>query len=218
MSNGLNSTPGRRDPHAPRLRGEARQERKRRSRLGFLIAIPMALGLVGVSAVVWQSSSAAFSATTDNAGNSWATGTVALSDDDSASAMFSVGSMLPGDTGSKCIQLTYTGTQNAVVKLYQTAATGTTLRPYIDLVITEGTGGNFGTCTGFTPGTAIFTGTLDNFVTNRTDYTSGAGTSNQMSTSSTRTYKIDWTFNASAPNNTQGQSSTATFQWEARGV
>ncbi|MFN8052559.1 MAG: hypothetical protein U0Q22_14025 [Acidimicrobiales bacterium] len=205
-------------PDRPLRRG-ARRDRRRRSRLGVLVALPMAMSIVGVSAIVWQSSSAAFSATTSNAGNSWATGTVAVSDDDSAAAMFTVPSMLPGDTGSKCIKLTYTGTQNALVKLYQTAATGATLRPYIDVVITEGTGGTFASCTGFSSTSTIFTGTLDAFVTGKTDYTSGVGSATQMNTgATTRTYKIDWTFNAAAPNTTQGQSSTVTFQWEARGV
>ncbi|MFN8052558.1 MAG: hypothetical protein U0Q22_14020 [Acidimicrobiales bacterium] len=201
------------------LRGDARRDRRRRSRLGFLVALPMAMSMLGVSAIVWSSSSAAFSATTSNPGNSWSTGTVGLSDDAASAAMFSVPSLLPGDTGSKCIKLTYTGSQNAVVKLYNLGATGATLQPYIDLVITEGTGGTFGSCTGFSSTSTIYTGALDAFVTGKTNYASGVGSATQMNTSATtRTYKIDWTFNAAAPNTLQGQSATVTFAWEARGV
>ena len=50
-----------------------------------------------------------FSATTQNAGNEISTGTVAISDNDLGSALYNVTGAMPGDSVSKCIKTTYTG-------------------------------------------------------------------------------------------------------------
>lgn len=68
-----------------------------------------AAGVVLVSGMVLQVSSAAFTGTTDNAGNAWTAGTVTLTDDDATSAMFSSTAQVPGDSETNCIEVTYTG-------------------------------------------------------------------------------------------------------------
>ncbi|MDP9398640.1 MAG: hypothetical protein M3P96_12860 [Actinomycetota bacterium] len=93
-------------------------------------------------------------ATTANGPNTWSAGTVAISDDDTGSAMFTATALRPNDTGNKCILVTYNGSLAASVKLYA-AATGT-LGTYLDLTVQKGTGGSFANCTGFT-GAAIYT-------------------------------------------------------------
>ena len=50
-----------------------------------------------------------FSATTQNAGNEISTGTVAISDNDAGSALYNITGAKPGDTVSRCIRTTYTG-------------------------------------------------------------------------------------------------------------
>jgi hypothetical protein len=70
-------------------------------------AVPLAV--VASGAMVWQSSYSAFSATTASPTNNWSAGTVALSDDDSNTAMFTASNLKPGATGVKCIAVTSTG-------------------------------------------------------------------------------------------------------------
>ncbi|GAB1645806.1 hypothetical protein KRMM14A1259_62290 [Krasilnikovia sp. MM14-A1259] len=164
---------------------------------------------------MWQASSAAFTASTNNAADSWNAGTVALSDDDSGSAMFSANLLRPGSTGEKCIKLTYNGSLSGNVKLYSSAVSGA-LAPYIDLVIEEGTGGDFGSCTGFAAaGGPTYTGTLASFGTTKTDFTSGVGTFAPTGAGQIRTYHISYTVNASTPDSAQGATASATFNWQA---
>ena len=136
---------------------------RRRAEEDRLTALPKAAlalrwgtALVASSAMVFQASSAAFNATTSDGPNTWSAGTVAISDDDSATAMFTATNLKPLQTGTKCIQVTYDGSLAAAVKLYG-AASGT-LGTYLNLTVEEGTGGTFASCTGFT-GTSVYSGT-----------------------------------------------------------
>jgi hypothetical protein len=179
-----------------------------------LLAFAMLVGLFGSGFVVWRTSQAAFTATTSNAGNNWTAGTVTLTDDDANAAMFSATGLVPGNSGSKCILVTYGGDVSASVKLYSTSVTGT-LDPYIDLTIEIGTPGSFSSCPTFS-GTSIYSGTLDAFGTSMTTFASGVGTWAPTGAGQTRTYKFSWTLNASTPDAMQGATTSASFQWEAR--
>ena len=75
------------------------------------------LALIASSALIWNASSSAFRAETSNGTNNWASGTVAISDDDTGSAMFNVSGLKPGDTGTRCIAVTYEGALAAAVEL-----------------------------------------------------------------------------------------------------
>jgi hypothetical protein len=83
--------------------------------------------------------------------NSLAAGTVAIGDNDTGSAIFSMTGMKPGSTDTGCIQVTYTGSLASTVRLYTTTA-GTGPDPYINLVVTRGdtSSGSFDSCTNFT--------------------------------------------------------------------
>src|SRR5215210_6519623 len=72
-----------------------------------------------------------FSATTQNAGNEISTGTVAISDNDLGSALYNITGAKPGDTVSRCIRTTYTGSLPADVHLYTTSPPGA-LAQYVD--------------------------------------------------------------------------------------
>src|SRR3546814_16306626 len=65
-----------------------------------------AAGVVLVSGMVLQVSSAAFTDTTDNAANSWDAGTVAI-ENDAGSAMFASTAPAPGDTEAQCLMVSY---------------------------------------------------------------------------------------------------------------
>src|SRR5665647_332083 len=76
---------------------ESRMSRPSR-RAARLIGVGTALVAVAASAaLVWQASYSAFSATTANPNNTWAAGSVVLSDDDSSdTAMFTATLLKPG--------------------------------------------------------------------------------------------------------------------------
>ncbi|MEU7904999.1 hypothetical protein [Actinoplanes sp. NPDC049118] len=177
-------------------------------------AVTVAGGIAVSSGVMWQASSAAFTASTSNAADTWTAGTVALGDDDTGSAMFAATNLRPGSTGAKCIKLTYNGSLSGNVRLYSSAVSGA-LAPYVDLVVEEGTGGDFGSCTGFTPAGTDFSGTLSTFGTTKTDFTSGVGTFAPTGAGQARTYRFTYTVNALTPDAAQGATASATFNWQA---
>ena len=61
-----------------------------------------------------------FSATTSDTGNSLATGTVVLNDNDSSSPMFTLSALKPGDTDTSCVQVSFAGTLTSHVRVYGT--------------------------------------------------------------------------------------------------
>lgn len=176
------------------------------------------VGLVASGALVWRGTSAAFTAQTSNAANAWTTGSVALTDDDGAAAMFTATGLLPGDQGENCITVDYDGSVATSVKLYRSASADVdTVAQHIDLVITEGTGGGFGDCTGFVAdGAAIYSGTLATFTTTKLAYASGVGAWAPDDATDSKVYKFEYTLNAATPDAKQGKTTTATFQWEAQ--
>jgi hypothetical protein len=184
-----------------------------------LVAIPAALAVSGL--VVAQSSYSAYSATTVNPTSNWATGTVALTDDDANAAAFTASNLKPGSTGSRCIVVSSTGSLPAAVKLYGTgAATTNALASNINLTVTQGTGGSFGSCTGYTPlasGATLYNGTLAGFGTSSTGYSTGLGNWAPTGTGNeSRTYQITYTVAGNAPDTTQGGTASLGLTFETQ--
>lgn len=178
-------------------------------RLGVAL---VAFVVIGASVVV--SSRSAFSATTENASNSWTAGTVTITDDDAGVAMFTPTAMKPGDSNTNCIVATYSGTLvPADVKLYGVSG-GTGLDAYLDVTIDLGTGGAFGNCTGFVLGSTPFTGTLATFAATHTNFTNGIAGWSPAANPESQTYRI--TVSLQDNNAAQGLNGTATFTWEAQ--
>ena len=201
----------------------ARRPSRKIATIVTLVAIPAALAVSGL--VVAQSSYSAYSATTVNPTSNWAAGTVALTDDDANTAAFTASNLKPGSTGSRCIVVTSTGTLPAVVKLYGTGAASTkALADNINLTVTQGTGGSFGSCTGYTPlatGSSVYTGTLGGFAANATTYAAGTGTWNTAGVATgagaeTRTYQLNYSVRTETTNDTQGGTAALGFTWEAQ--
>lgn len=176
-------------------------------------AVGAAASFLVMSAIVMQSSQAAFSAATENTGNSWAAGTVAITDNDAGSALFNVSGLVPGDTQTKCIAVTYNGSEAAAVKLYARIDGGTGLGDYLNLQVTRGTGGD-ASCTGFTAGENVYTGTLSNMASTNTSFATGAGTWAPTGPAQTATYRLTYTLQDD--NNAQGKNVQSTFTWEAQ--
>jgi Tfp pilus assembly protein PilW len=191
----------------------------RTARLAGWIAIPVALLTSGL--VISQASYSAFSSVASNPASNWTAGSVAIADDDAGSALFTATALKPGSTGTKCIAVTSSGSLASIVKLYGVGSTTTNgLSSFITLTVTQGTGGNFGSCTGFTPlaaGSAVFSGTLAAFGSTATNYATGLGTWAPTGASpETRVYRLTYTVDAAAPNTSQNGTAAVAFTWEAQ--
>lgn len=177
-------------------------------------------GVILSGFLVMSGSRAAFSDTTDNTGNSFTAGTVTLTDDDSATVLFNVSNMSPGDSVQDCIRVTYSGsiTDPAAVKVYSAGFTDSSdLANWLNVTIEEGNGGVFGDCTGWViEGAAIESGgDLIAFDTAHTDYASGAGAWDPSGTPESKTYRFTFALDAATPDTEEGASVTALgFTWE----
>ena len=167
----------------------------------------------------------AFSATTSNNNNQFSAGSVSISDNHSASALYDVSGATPGTSSTaSCIKVTYSGSLASTVKLYRSAFTGGTgLDTYLNLAITKGTG-NQTDCSDFTPassGSSVYNSTLSGLGTSFGDAAAitltNAGGSSTWSSSDAVTYK----FVASLPSNVSSSANgkvtgTHSFTWEAQ--
>jgi hypothetical protein len=178
-------------------------------------AVPVGVLLSGV--LVWQSSHAAFTAQTANPSNSWSSGTVALADNDSDTALFSATGLKPGTYPARCIHVTYGGTLAADVKMYAASAQVTgDLRPHLTLTIdVETISGTpvFGTCSTAVTSTRIYSGTLADLPTTHGGWSNGAGTW-AATQGQTRQYRLAYT--VADDNQAQGKTADAVFTWEAQ--
>lgn len=184
--------------------------RTRILRTAILAAVLAGILLSGV--LVWGASSAAFSGVTGNPADSWSAGSVTISDDDGGAALVTVSGLMPGDSGDKCITVTYTGNVAAAVRLYATGVTGT-LGTYLDATIEQGNGGSFGSCTSFVS-ELTSTSTLAAFTAARTSYATGFGTWAPTGAAQTRTYRIAWSMRGD--NAAVGTSVSFTLNWTAQ--
>ena len=206
------------------------------------VAVP--LGLVASLALTWGSTHAAFSASTGNAGNSWQTGSVVLTDSDSGSALFTTDSAVspndsalkPGSTRSRCIRLDYTGSLPADIRMYVGTPTSgaNALDPYLVMSVERGSDVTSTTtvaadCTGFvanaTPTflyntqqanvpTSDASKTLAHLKTAHADYEQGVVVNPNTLPNTYLTLRISYA--VKDDNGAQNKQSSATFTWEAR--
>jgi len=203
-------------------------------------AVPVGLLLAGV--FVWQSTSAAFTATTDNPGNSWRAGTVVLTDSAGGTALFDStadGALHPGSTRSRCIRVDYTGDLTADIRLSVTTPVSgaVTLDPYLVLSVERGQDVTAATAvapdcsTGFRSassptflfntasagsGSADHAKTLAALKTAAPDYASGLPVGGPVAGGTSMTFRI--AYSVLDDNAAQDTRSTASFTWEARNV
>jgi predicted ribosomally synthesized peptide with SipW-like signal peptide len=167
----------------------------------------------------------AFSSQTSSTGNSFAAGTVLITDNDVDTAMLSLTNAQPGATDTSCILVTYSGSLSSTVKLYGSISGG--LAPYLTLTITRGDDPTpvFDDCVGFQPDLTdyvgagqgvIYQGTLAAFPAN---YAAGlvdpvGGSPETWTSPEARVYRF--AVSVANDNNAQGENATASFTWEAR--
>jgi hypothetical protein len=178
----------------------------------------LALAFILVALLVVTSSRAAFVAQNDNSTNQVTSAAIALSDNDSGTAMFAnVTGLMPGTNVDRCIDVTYTGTVDpTAVLLYISGAPTGTLSPYLNLTIDVGvdTADAFRTCTAFVSSATVYTGTLANFATTYGGYATGATTWDPVGSPETRTFRFRLAVQDNAA--AAGLTSTFGFSWETR--
>jgi hypothetical protein len=196
-----------------------RKPTARVGRIAAAAATPVAI--VAASAMVWQSSYAAFSGSTRNSGNDWSTGSVTLTDDDSGSARFQVGSMTPGDSETKCIKVTANATVPGTVRGYvvNPVPSPQGLEERIMITVKAGTGGDFASCSGFVSEETVIPGASLSQLAPSSSYAAGVGGWDVGAGSNTRTYQITWTFDTAgmsqpAIDQLQGSHTGIDLQWE----
>ncbi|CAN5378717.1 hypothetical protein BH09ACT10_BH09ACT10_04430 [soil metagenome] len=188
-------------------------------RIGTAIATPVAI--LVAAALIWHTSYAAFSGTTRNSGNNWATGSVALTDDDAGSARFQANNLVPGQTETKCIVVTATATVPGVVKGYAVnpVVSPQGLQDHVFITIHHGTGGSFGSCVSFVDGGTTIPRTSLTALAAYSNYANGAGSWPVTAGTQSRTYQITWEFDTTGLSQTeldalQGSQTGIDLQWE----
>jgi hypothetical protein len=204
-----------------------RGRRSTRTRLTATATTLLAVTLITLAAT-W----AAFTDTTQNPGNTLATGTVTLTDNDTGAHLLDLTGLKAGDTThGTCITVTYTGTIPAHLRLYGTTGNGPLgggLDQYLDLKITRGTTNatTFPDCATFTPDTTNYAGLGAGIIYNSTLQafadTHTAGLHDPRTTTideawtpgETHTYKFQVTLQDT--NLAQNKDATQTITFEAR--
>lgn len=180
--------------------------------------------LLAVGVVVGAGTYSAFFSSTESNGDSFAAGTVYISDNDAGAAMLSLTSAVPGNSDTSCVKVTYAGSLPATVRLYGSSSGA--LAPYLTLTVTRGTNTapSFDSCTGFSADATnyigagagvVYSGSLSAYPTAGSPLIEPtAGTPETWTTSEVHSYR----FVISLDNNlsAQGQSASAGFTWEAR--
>lgn len=195
-----------------------------RKRRALRAATPLAALLIA-ALLVWQGSNAAFSASTSNTNDTWATGNLLLTNNGgvagaaayqaSTTALFGESNLKPGSTGAKCLTVKSDGSLPGSLRLYRGAISGTNgaaFATWVNLTITAApvSADVISGCVGF-PGTSttVYSGTLDGMPT-----TYAAANSMALNGGAERmAYRISWTI-GDAPNSVQSSSAVATFTWE----
>lgn len=172
----------------------------------------------------------AFSAQTVNSANEFSAATLSLtaSNDAVAEPVYFKQNAVPGDSGNtadSCIEITYTGTVPAEVRLFgRTDEAGTGLAPDVVIRITQGEGGVEDGCTSFLPlGSSgdVFGGTLGSSLQAvRTLHSTWNG-GFQLGTwtpGESHVFRFESWMNSNAnPETAQGKNAgSQSFVWEAR--
>ena len=170
-------------------------------------AIGAALACLMVTSLVVERSIAAVQPADGNSGGAFVAASIALSDDDEGRSLVNLTDMVPGKTTSSCINLTYEGTLFPIELLMTVEALGELSR-FVEVTITEGSGGEFGDCTGFVANTELVRGTLADLA--ETETVVGIIRSEQE----TKGFRFDYRLTDTS--DAIGKSASADIVWEVR--
>jgi hypothetical protein len=187
------------------------------SRARKVLLTVLIVGVTGSMAALGVFS--AYSATTTNDNNSYATGSVNLTDNDAGSFLYQATNQAPGQSTQSCIRVTYTGSLASSVKLYLGSAV--TNGGAFTLTVERGTmaAPAFPSCTGFAATSTAYNGTLGAFPTTYAAGIDGKAGGAAWATNDAVDYRFtispvdDPTANAHTGALSTG---THTYVWEAR--
>ena len=180
-------------------------QRASSNRMIYTGAVTAAL-LVGIG-----TAKSAFTAQTSTPTNSFKAGTVTFDTSTLPAVTFNAANLQPGSMGTSCVDLSYTGTLPADVRLYAAGLSGTGLGSYLTLLIAEGNQGT--NCAAFT-GNEIYSGTVADFAANKTGFGTGVGAWPASTTDPSRPYQFQWQLQSDS--NAKGKTADVTFTWQAR--
>jgi hypothetical protein len=188
-----------------------------------------AAGLLAAGLLVWQGSYAAFSATTVDTGNAWASGSLVLQNNGgtgtyaaATSASFGGNNLKPGSGNTTCLTVKSTGTAPGNLAMYESsiADSSPSLGAQIQLTITAATVATDvqANCTGFpTTGTITTIATNQPLSTFAATYATGVPVAVAAGTV-LEAYKVVWTFATTGTNPgdsaLMGKTVTSGFTWE----
>jgi hypothetical protein len=174
------------------------------------------VGVVG--AVGTAGAFSAFSGQTDNPNNQITAGTVDVQDNDASGALYSIAAAKPNDPKENCIEVKYTGSLPAGVKMYRVPGALGSLAPYSNIKVEYGTQAtpSFPSCTGFVSAGTLYDSDLPGFAT---DYTGGyaatPGVDGDWDLNETLVYRVT----VSIDNDPLAEglnTGTHTLRWEAQ--
>jgi len=189
------------------------------TRLRRLVFAALLLGVVG--SIAGYGVFSAFTATTTNTGNSYAAGTVVISQHTGATTLYTGTNKGPGSTTTGCVRINYGGTLAASVELY--ASAGITNGSNFNLKVERGSGlttlDNTMSCAGFTASSTAYDGLLGTFPTAYAGGIDGKASNGAWAQNDS----VDYRFTISVVDDTTPNAHTAavgtgshTFTWEAR--
>lgn len=171
--------------------------------------VSIVAALLLMSLLVWQTSSAAFTANTDE-DVTVSAGNITLTDNDAVSVGFAP-VLFPGQSDSACVTVTYDQTPATPlatldpVKVYGSYTDGSpVLSGDVEIEVQEGCGGS--AILGFD--------TVANVFTSATDYASGSGTWVPASDGDSQDYQVTFTLPADTGDSAQDGSVDVTLTWE----
>jgi hypothetical protein len=172
--------------------------------LGVLSLVLLAIGIA-------IGSGASFTAQTSNPSNTFSSGTLSMSNSKDNAAILTASGMKPGDTATGTVDIQNTGTLSGTFSLSRSALTDSDssnpMSAKLDLTVKDCGDFSAGTPTCDAGDPVKYTGTLGAMTGS-----SGLGT---YAANDKHRYEFTVVFNSSAGNAYQGDSSTATFQWDA---
>jgi hypothetical protein len=165
-----------------------------------LLAVGIAIG-----------SGAAFTAQTSNPSNTFASGTLSMSNSKDNAAILTASNMKPGDSATGTVDIQNNGTVSGAFSLSRSALSNSDssnpMSDKMNLVVKDCGDFSSGTPTCDAGDPVKYSGTL-------TAMTSSVALGTYAADEKHR-YEFTATFDASAGNQYQGDSTTATFQWDA---
>jgi hypothetical protein len=188
------------------------------ARLRRLVFAVLLLGVVG--SIAGYGVFSAFTATTTNSGNSYAAGTVVISQHTGATTLYNASNKGPGNSTQGCVRITYGGSLPASVELYSSAVTNGSS---FNLKVERGSGlttpDNTMSCTGFTASSTAYDGAIGSFPTAYAGGIDGKPSNGAWAQNDS----VDYRFTISVIDDTTPNAHTSalgtgshSFTWEAR--